>query len=184
MQHSKLKYITKYSKEQWNHECTDSLNKYHKQDILSWKAYKSTIQDAKKKFFNEKIYKIVSSNKQSWDLMNWVKKKALPAIKTITFKDQLCNTLTNLWNALHSLHNLAENQPINTTFLNELSQSDTLEWPPFSNQEFRNTVAKCSSFSTPGLDHVSWRHLKPLIIDDACLKKIVCIANTYINLEF
>ena len=116
--------------------------------------------------------------------MNWVKKKALPAIKTITFKDQLCNTLTDLWNALHSLHNLAENQPINTTFLNELSQSDTLEWLPFSNQEFRNTVAKCSSFSTPGLDHVSWRHLKPLIIDDACLKKIVCIANTYINLEF
>ena len=32
--HSKLKYITKYSKEWWNQECTDNIHRYHKQGDL------------------------------------------------------------------------------------------------------------------------------------------------------
>jgi len=43
---------------------------------------------------------------------------------------------------------------------------------------------KCSSSSTPGPDHISWRHLKSLITNDRCLLKIVQIANACIDLEF
>jgi len=116
--------------------------------------------------------------------MNWVKKKTLPAIKSIMFKGQPCNSLPSLWKGLHSLYNLAENYTIDTRFLSKVPQCKAFEWPPFSRQEFKNAIAKYSSSSTPGPDHISWRHLRPLINNDKCLGKIVCIANTCITLEY
>ena len=116
--------------------------------------------------------------------MNWIRKKTLLAIETIIFENQPCNTLPKLWHILHSLYNSVENRPINTGFFNKIPQANTLKWPSFSNQEFRNIIAKCFSSSTPGPNYISWRHLKLLIMDNAYLKKIMCITNTYINLEF
>ena len=142
------------------------------------------LHKVKRKFFNEKIHEIVLSNKRLWDFINWIRKKTLLAIKTIIFEDWLCNTLPKLWYILHSLYNSAENRPINTGFFNKIPQADTLKWPSFSNQEFRNIIAKCFSFSTPGPNYISWRYLKLLIMDNTCLKKIMCITNTCINLEF
>jgi len=69
-------------------------------------------------------------------------------------------------------------------FLNKLLQVNTINWSSFFNQECKDTIAKYSSFSTPSLDHISWRHLKTLISSNTCLKKIVCIANTCIDLEY
>lgn len=116
--------------------------------------------------------------------MNQVKKKSFLAIKTITYEGQPCNTFMSLWNALYSSYNSAENYPVNTNFLNEVPQSNTIDWLLFSKQEFRNAIAKCFSFSIPSLDHVSWRYLKPLIADNKCLEKIVYIANVCIKHEF
>ena len=123
-------------------------------------------------------------NKKPWDLMNWIKKKTLPAIESISFEGQPYNSLQSLWNTLHSLYNAAENQPINPRFLNKAPQCEVFEWPSLSKQEFKDAIAKCSFFSTPGLDHVSWKHLRPIINDKECLNKIVCITNTCITLEF
>ena len=115
--------------------------------------------------------------------MNWVKKN-LPTIESILYEGQSCNTLPDLWHALHSSYNSAENKPINASFLNKTPQADQILQPPFSKQEFKDAIAKCSSSSTPGLDHISWRHLKSLITNDKCLLKIVQIANMCIDLEF
>ena len=116
--------------------------------------------------------------------MNWVKKKNLLTIESILYKGQSCNTLPDLWHALHSSYNSAENQPINASFLNKTPQADQILQPLFSKQEFKDAIAKCSSLSTPGPDHISWRHLKSLITNDRCLLKIVQIANACIDLEF
>ena len=115
--------------------------------------------------------------------MNWVKKN-LPTIESILYEGQSCNTLPDLWHALHSSYNSADNRFINTSFLNETPQANQILWPPFSKQEFKDAIAKCSSSSTPGPDHISWRHLKSLITNDRCLLKIVQIANACIDLEF
>lgn len=88
-----------------------------------------------------------------------------------------------LWNALHCSYNSAANRPVNASFLNELPRSDSVKWPPFSKQEFRDTIAKCSSSSTPSPDHISWRHLKLVIADSECLERIVDIANACITFE-
>jgi len=84
--------------------------------------------------------------------MNWVKKKNLPTIESILYEGQSCNTLLDLWHILHSSYNSAENRPINASFLNETPQANQILWPPFSKQEFKDTIAKCSSSSTPSLD--------------------------------
>jgi len=62
---AKKKCITKYSKEWWNHECTENLNRYRNTgDIEHWREFKSSTRIAKKEFFDNKIYEIASSNKR------------------------------------------------------------------------------------------------------------------------
>jgi len=158
---------------------------YHKTgDIKSWKAFKSAVRNAKRTFFDQKIQEIVLFNKRLWDLMNWIRKKNLPAIEAIYYKGQPCNNLPSLWNALHSSYNSAENRPINTRFLEGINQCNNIDWPPFTGQEFIDAIAKCSNSSAPGPDHVIWRHLKPLTSDKVCLSKIINIANTCITVGF
>jgi len=52
--------------------------------------------------------------------MNWVKKKSLPTIKVISYEDRLCNTLPDLWQALHNSYNSTKDRPIDDCFLNEI----------------------------------------------------------------
>jgi len=119
--HSKQKRITKHSKEWWNQDCTDGLNKYCESgDLKHWKEFKLVVRIVKRKFFDDKIHEIASSNKRPWDLISWVRKKSLPAIESISYENHPCNTLPNLWNALHKSYNSAENRPVNTRLLNEL----------------------------------------------------------------
>jgi len=134
--HSKQKHITKHSKEWWNQDCTDSLNKYHESGNLKhWKEFKSVVRTVKREFFDDKIHEITSSNKRPWDLMSWVRKKSLPAIESISYENHPCNTLPDLWNALYKSYNSVENRPVNTRLLNELPQADSIEcvtnfiWP-------------------------------------------------------
>ena len=139
---------------------------------------------AKRDFSNKKIQEIASSNKRPWNLMNQIKKKSLPTIEAILYKDCPCNTLSDLQQALYKSYNSAEDRPINNCFLNEIPQANTIEQPPFLWQELQDAIAKCSSFLSPRPDHISQRHLKSLISDDICLKKILNIANTCFNLGY
>jgi len=81
-------------------------------------------------------------------------------------------------------YNSAENRPVNTCFLNEIPQVGIINWPAFSKQEFKDAIAKCSLSSALGPDHISWKYLKTLFSNDLCLKKIVNVADTCINLEY
>jgi len=63
--HSKIKRITKHSKEWWNEQCAECINKYYETgDINSWKAFKSVVHKAKRTFFDQKIQEIVTSSKR------------------------------------------------------------------------------------------------------------------------
>jgi len=146
--------------------------------------FKTIVRDTKKMFFDDKIHEIASSNKRPWNLMNWVWKKSMPAIETISYENHPCNTLMDLWHALHNFYNSAENRLVNVRFLNEILQANTIEWPTFSKQEFRDAIAKCSSLSSPGPDHISWRYLKSLLLNNLCLEKIRNIADACFMLEY
>jgi len=116
--------------------------------------------------------------------MNWVQKKPMPAIETISYENCPCNTLTDLWHALYTSYNSIENKLVNTCFLNKIPQENTIEWPIFSKQKFGDAIAKCLSLSFPGPDYISWKYLKTLFSNDLCLEKIRNIANTCFKLEY
>jgi len=95
--HSKQKRITKHSKEWWNQDCTDGLDKYRKSgELKHWKEFKSVVCTVKREFFDNKIHEIASSNKRSWDLISWVRRKSLPAIESISYENCPYNTLPDL----------------------------------------------------------------------------------------
>jgi len=113
-----------------------------------WPNEVCDIYTVKRKFFDDKIYEIALSNKRPLDLMSWVRKKSLPAIESISYENHLCNTL-------HNSYNSAENKLVKTRFLNELPKANSIEWPLFSNQEFKDMITKCLSSSTLRPDHIS-----------------------------
>ena len=57
-------------------------------------------------------------------------------------------------------------------------------WAPFSKEEFKQAIAKCSDSSAPDPDKLSWQHLKFITKQDECLSNIINVANACINLGY
>jgi len=116
--------------------------------------------------------------------MNWVKKHKLPAIEAIKYNEQPYLDLVNLWQALHTLFNSAQNCQINMDLLEKILNKPVTQWTPFSVKEFKSSISKYNNTSTPGPDKLSWRHLKVIINNNSCLKSFINIANACIDLEY
>jgi len=68
--------------------------------------------------------------------------------------------------------------------LNEVEHKPSQWWSPFFKEEFKSAISKCSNASVPGLDKLTWRHLKFIVNQDACLTNIINIADSCINLGY
>ena len=114
--------------------------------------------------------------------MNWVKKRNLPAVKAIKYNNHSCLEINDLWYALHSTFNLAQNCQVNANILEEIPDKSSEKWPPFSKEEFTKAIYKCNNSSATGLDKLSWSYLKCIINNEICLEKIISIANVCLEL--
>jgi len=85
------------------------------------------VKAAKQSYFDEKIQEIASFKKRPWDLMNWVRKRKLPATKAIQYNKKPCTDLDSLWNALYSFYNATQNRPINPSILKEIPNIPTIQ---------------------------------------------------------
>ena len=85
--------------------------------------------------------------------------------------------------ALHATFNTALHCQVDTEVLYELSPKPTIDWVPFSKEEFKQALTKCNNSSALGSDKLTWRHFKIILKQDVCLSYIINIANTCINLE-
>jgi len=59
-----------------------------------------------------------------------------------------------------------------------------MKWLPFSEAEFVSSINKYNNSSTPSPDKLSWRHLKLIVKDTVCLKKIINIADACFDLGY
>jgi len=182
---AKKSKISKHSKQWWMEDCSRSLDNYRSSRSLeNWKKFKKIVKDIKRFFFNDKIQEVANKSHGPWELINWIKRRKLPAIEAITHDGQPCLTLDSLWNALHNTFNTAFNCQVDLNIINEIEYKPSQNWFPFSKEEFKSAISKCSNVSAPGPDKLTWHHLKFIIKHDSCLTNIVNIANSCINLGY
>jgi len=114
--------------------------------------------------------------------MNWVNKQKLPAVEAIKHNSCHCLEIEDLWQALHSFFNMAQDCQIDISILNEISDKFPMSCVPFSQAEFTSFIIKCNNLLSPGPNKLTWRHLKFIIKDNMCLKKIINIADACFEL--
>ena len=114
--------------------------------------------------------------------MNWINRCKLPATEAIKHNGSLCLFSESLWNALHSTFNTALHRQVDLNILSKIDSKPTLQWFPFSREEFKQAISKCNNSSAPGPNKLSWHHLKFIVNQDKCLANIINIANACFNL--
>lgn len=83
---------------------------------------------------------------------------------------------------LHSSFNTVQNYYINISLLEEILRKHTMTWKPFLKAEFISFIDKCNNSLTSELDKLSWKYFKSIIKNNAYLRKIINIADTYFEL--
>ena len=81
----KIVNITRHSKSWWDMNCSRDLEKYRlTKSLENWKQFKK-MESTKHLFFNLKIQEISNQRGGLWELINWVNKHKLPAVKAIKY---------------------------------------------------------------------------------------------------
>ena len=182
--YAKKNTVIARSKKWWNNKYRTTLETYRRTgEHLDWFSFCSVTRQAKRKFFDNRIAKIASTNKQPWDLMSWVKQHKLPAVEAICFQGQPCNDLPDLWRALYQSYNATANHSVDQSVLDEVSSQATCSWVPFSLLEMQEVLKACSNVSAPDPDHITWQYLKHILSDNTCAVGILSLANTCLSLH-
>ena len=106
--HSEEYIITPRSKKWWTDECQKAHDEWKADDNAETRgAFRRLVKKTRREFFDERIKDISETDKRPWDLMDWVKERKNPPCEAIQYDGQPCHNLDQLWGALHSTYNAA-----------------------------------------------------------------------------
>ena len=89
-----------------------------------------------------------------------------------------------MWQAFYMSFNAAQNCQIDLDLLEEIPSTPVTNWSSFSEEEFVSAITKCNNLFALEPDKLSWRHLKRCIKDVIFFRKLITIANAYIELGY
>ena len=104
-------------------------------------------------------------------------------MEAIRYQGLPCNSLPDLWHALHLSYNAAANCSVQLSILDDVPCLAPRPWVSFSMLEMSEALKACSNVSAPGPDHITWRYLKSILADDICASGILSLANSCITLR-
>ncbi len=188
-----IRYSPEYMN-QFLHMCrNDERRAFENAARLRHKAradFFSLMKRTKNKFFEERIYEIAVNSKRVWDLMPWIRTRAIPdylGLKSssgtpITSRDEM-------WQSFNSTFHAAQDRVVDMSIIEVLPKLETRDWNPFSEQELIDALAMCAAKSAPGWDHMSWTFLKHLTSPKknnkhyrACIKGFLDLFNACFSL--
>nr|VWO98329.1 Phosducin domain-containing protein [Ganoderma boninense] len=150
----------------------DERRAFERAAILRHKArsdFYSLLKRTRNQFFEQRIYEIASKSKRVWDLMPWVRTRAIPDYLGLKSANGLPITSRDaMWQAFNSTFHSAQDRAVDMSIVNELPQLETRDWNPFSVQELMDSLSACAAKSAPGWDHMSWSFLKHLTSPRLC----------------
>ena len=110
--------------------------------------------------------------------MSWTKPRKQDAVEAILHKGSPCLTSEDTWNAFQDTFNAAHSRDAYPGRLGPaLNPKPKWDWIPFSGKEIAEALTGCSGQSAPGPDHLTWSHIKLLVIDESILKLLVWLVN-------
>ncbi|PFH45850.1 hypothetical protein AMATHDRAFT_8576 [Amanita thiersii Skay4041] len=164
--HSKLG-STKHPTPWWNDVCQQAKDLVRKlPSQQNQQEYQKRIHKARQAFYRVSVQEALTSRKP-WKLAKWGNAQPPPAFSTVKMMDdKQVSTLPDLWNCFHNQFNSAmlqnPNRGQNHDEINKYKQKSPRPFYPISRTEIKEALAKTNNRSTPGPDHLTWRHVKYL----------------------
>jgi len=84
---------------------------------------------------------------------------------------------------LYQSYNAVANCSVDLSVLDNVSSQATHSWVPFSLLEMQEALKACSNVSAPGPDHITWRYLKVILVNNTCAVGILSLANACLLLH-
>ena len=101
------------------------------------------------------------ANDSPWEGVRWTKPRPPPKYSTIQRNGQPIEDVNTLFETMHShFSTSAAEGDVSWDALNGIPQREVRSFPPISKQELWDALHPTTNSSAPGLDHVTWRHLK------------------------
>ena len=124
--------------------------------------FHSLLRKTKNKYFEERIHDISINSRHVWDLMPWIRTRAIPNYLGLKhpINGAPIATRDDMWKAFDTTFHSAQNRAVDMSIINVLPCLPTREWNPFSRQELADALTMCASNSVPSWDHMSWKFLK------------------------